>query len=140
MTILDAGGKLYEWFAEHDSFNLEEDFSKIILVTDHPNRDRAAFFRALEDLKRVEIIDDCQIDDKLYWILKKPFMSYSQTIEIQPDLAITISGIVNKFCEMMDNEDNICDPVNIHSDDIKKVIYIANLMLQQKDIDESSEQ
>ena len=51
MTVFESTGNLYEWFSENDSFNMEEDFSKIVLVTDHPKRDRAAFLSALKQLE-----------------------------------------------------------------------------------------
>jgi len=138
MTILEAVGQLYTWYIENDSFNMEEDFTKIIVVTDHPNRDRAAFSQALEDLREAHMVNDREIGGKVYWVLKKPFSAFSQTIDISPDLAVTVAGIVNKFCDMTDNNTDICDPLNITEGDFRKVIYIANLMLQ-KDIDEEEE-
>ena len=56
MTVIDATGKLFEWFSEHDSFELEKDFMKIMEVVESPERDKAAFLAALESLGQSEFI------------------------------------------------------------------------------------
>ena len=56
MTVLDASGLLFEWFAENDSFNLSEDFKRIVLVTDSPERDRVAVTLALSNLEETGVI------------------------------------------------------------------------------------
>jgi len=48
MTVLDATAELYSWFSENDCFSLENDFIKVIPITENPNRDRAAFLCALK--------------------------------------------------------------------------------------------
>jgi hypothetical protein len=97
MTVLDAGAKLYQWFSENESFYMEEDFIKIIMVTDHPSRDKAAFSVALKELKSMDVIIDSEVDGKTYWILRKSFSSYEQTIALSADVALTMALMINKF-------------------------------------------
>ena len=139
MTILEAGAKLYNWFAENDSFNFDEDFQKVILVTDHPNRDRAAFLGAIKDFESIELVEPHEIDSKTYWVLKKPFSSFPQNVSISPTLALAISDIINKFCEISDTKEEMCDPMNISESDIRKIILLSNLLTGNKDVDTDGE-
>ena len=139
MTILEASGHLYRWFSENNSFSLEKDFIKIITITEEPNRDKATFLCALKGLKEMDLIDvEFSPDDHLqYWILKKSFVSFEQSVSISPDLAITISDIINKFCEVTDNNIDLCDPIKIEEKDLQNLIYIANVLVaDEKEHDE----
>ena len=52
MNVFQAGATLFEWFAENDTFSLEEDFSQIKdLIVEDPVRDKAAFVCALGNLE-----------------------------------------------------------------------------------------
>ena len=139
MTVLEAGAKLYQWFSENDSFSMEEDFIKIVMVTDHPSRDRAALNLALQDLKSLEIVRDSEVDEKTYWVLKRSFTSYEQSLTISADVAITISLMINKFCEIVDNSTEECDALNLKESDLKNLLYITNLFMN-KELDTDSEQ
>ena len=142
MTILQASGHLYQWFSENDSFSIEKDFIKIITITEEPNRDKAAFKCALKSLKKMGMIKgEFSPDDHLqYWILNKSFLTYEQNVTISPNLAITVSEIINKFCENTGNEEDLCDPTSIQEKDIQNLIYIANVLVSdKKDIDSSPE-
>ena len=142
MTVLEASGHLYTWFSENDSFSLEKDFMKIITITEEPDRDKVAFKCALKKLEEMGMIkEDFSPDDhKQYWVLNKSFVTYEQSVTISPDLAITISDIINKFCEVTGNEIDVCDPTNMEEKDIKNLIYVANILIaDQKGVDSQSE-
>jgi len=132
MTVLEGSNELYKWFSENDSFCLEKDFIKIISITETPERDRATMLCALENFEKSELVSSSQIDDKRYWVIEKPFHSYAQSVSISPELALTLAGIINNFCEIVDNETDYCDTANIEEKDIKNLIYIANIMLAEK--------
>lgn len=142
MTILEASGHLYNWFAENDSFSMEKDFIKIITITEEPNRDKATFECALKELEGMKMIQgEFSPDDHLkYWILNKSFLAYEQSVTVSPELAITISDIINKFCEVTSNNIDICDPAKIEEKDLQNLIYIANILIsEKKGIDSESE-
>ena len=134
MTVLEASGHLYNWFAEYDSFSVEKDFIKIIKITEEPDRDKVAFKCALKKMEEMGMIkEDFGPDDHVqYWVLNKSFVTYEQNIVISPDLAITISDIINKFCEVTGNEIDLCDPTSIEEKDIKNLIYVANILVADK--------
>ena len=142
MTILEASGHLYQWFRENDSFSLEKDFMKIITITEEPDRDKVAFKCALKKLEDMGMIkDEFSPDDHLqYWVLNKSFLTYEQSVSISPDLSITISDIINQFCETMGNTMDVCDPTELQEKDIKNLIYICNILVaEKKGIDSNSE-
>ena len=87
----------------------------------------------------MEFIDSSETEGLKYWTLKKPWASFIQNVEISPELAETISGIVNKFCEISGDDKNMSNPLSIKEEDIKNVIFIANLALQEKLVDQGEE-
>jgi hypothetical protein len=135
MTITEASSHLYNWFRENDSFSIEKDFIQIIKITEEPDRDKVAFKCALKRLEEMGMIkEDFSPDDHLqYWVLNKSFLTYEQSVVISPDLAITVSDIINKFCETTGNTTDVCDPSEIKEEDLKNIIYIANLLVSGKD-------
>ena len=140
MNVLQASGELYNWFSENDSFCMDEDFMKIIPITEHPKRDRAAVFSALSDLEESKLIASSEVDGKQYWIIRKNFLSYNQSVEITPELSLSLAKIINKFCELTGEETEYCDPVNIEEKDLKNLIYIANILLtDKKELDSKTE-
>ena len=142
MTILEASGHLYKWFRENDSFSLEKDFMKIITITEEPNRDRVAFKCALKRLEEMNMIkSEWGPEDHLqYWVLEKSFLTYEQNVTVSPELAITISDIINKFCEVTSNQIDVCDPSQIEEKDLNNLIYIANILVaDKKEIDSGSD-
>ncbi len=142
MTILEASGYLYKWFQENDSFSIDKDFKKIIMITEEPNRDRVAFELALNQLDEMGMIkgEFSGQDHLKYWVLNKSFLSYEQNLSISPDLALTISDIINKFCENTNNTKDLCDPANLEQKDIENLIYICNILISdKKDLDSETE-
>ena len=141
MNVIEAGGILYKWFSENDSFSVEKDFMKVVPITDEPNRDRAAMLIALGDLREAQIVSNSTVGEEEYWILKRPYESYEQTVTITPDIALTISLMINRFCEIIGDNAEACDPTNIRAEDIKNLIYISNIMMdKKKNIDPDEEE
>ena len=138
MTILEASGHLYNWFRDNDSFCLEEDFIKIITITEEPDRDRATLLCALKKLEGMNMISNefSPLNHKQYWVLQKSFLTYEQSVSVSPDLAITISDIINKYCETTGNTVDVCDPTEIKEQDLKNLIYVANILVSEKGQDE----
>jgi hypothetical protein len=140
MTVLEASGTLYQWFSENDSFCLEKDFLKIIPITDSPKRDRAAILSALKDLEEAHLIAGSSHEDTEYWILRKSFASFEQSVSISADVALTVSLMINKFCDIIGDEKQTCDATNITEQDIKNLIFITNLMSNKDELDNLKEE
>lgn len=132
MTVLDASGLLFEWFAENDSFNLSEDFKRIVLVTDSPERDRVAVTLALSNLEETGVIKKSSYEEENYWVLTKPFSTYEQTVSVSPLLAASISKVINDYCEYLDDKTDLADPSNLQEKDLQNMFYICNKFLENK--------
>ena len=99
MTILEATGHLYNWYTEHDTFCIDKDFLSLITITEHPNQDKATVLCGLKKMKEMGLVSDEWSPDnhRQYWVLNKSLASFEQSVTVSPDLALTISNIINSF-------------------------------------------
>lgn len=126
MTVFDASLKLYAWFSDKDTFT-EEDLLKIMLISEEPERDRAAFFCALRSFEQLEMISLYEKKEKKTWVLKRCFAAADQNVTISYMTAIQISHVINSFCEMTKNEVDKCDPLKITERDVKNLLAVMHL-------------
>jgi len=136
MTVFEAYGKLWEFFKENDSFVLEEDFRKIVLVTENPSRDRAAVQSALDDWSKGSMLDRQQLavwdkelkasENKTIYVLKKPLDSNEQSVSVSASLAGYISKEINGFCELIEDKTDWSDPADVTPRDLLNVLHILN--------------
>lgn len=134
MTVYEAYGKIWEYFKTHDSFVMQEDFSKIILISDCPSRDKATIQAALNDWVKSEVIvkqeqpvwDRKEKTSELQqiYILKKSLHSEEQQVSVHVNLAGAIMKEVNDFCEIIEDKTDWCDPSNIKNKDVLNLIHI----------------
>ena len=97
MTILEATSALYGWFSENDSFNMKNDFIKLVSITETPDEDKAAIgcgLKRWEDMKMVQRNND-------YWVLDRDLSSLDQTVTINADIAMVISSFTSKYAEII---------------------------------------
>jgi len=130
MTILDATTHLFEWFKTHDSFE-EKNIREIILVSDSPDRDKAAFLCCLDDLEKSEILGSTMVGDsdaRKIWVLKKSIAAYDQTVDIPYPLALEISKCLNQMCEVLEDYTDQCDPQALSQKDIMNLMFICKTL------------
>ncbi|MAF24543.1 hypothetical protein CL634_03065 [bacterium] len=135
MTVLEATNELYLWYAENDSFSLETDFIKVIPITEHPKRDRAAFLSALEEFEKWELVCSSKIEETKYWTLKKPYTAVTQSVSLAPNTALAVADVLNNFCDIIEDDTNKCNAANVNENDIKNLVYIVNLSYGEKKVD-----
>jgi hypothetical protein len=123
MTVWDASLKLYEWFCEKDAY-IEDDFMKMIIVSETPERDKAAIQCALREMEKNEMI--CHHDK--WWILKRDLKQVDQDVKLSYLTALNVSYVVNSFCDVTGNEKNKCTPDSISEENIRGLCYIAQTM------------
>ena len=136
MTVFEAYGKLWEFFKEQDSFVMEEDFRKIVLISDSPNRDKGAIQSALDDWVKSEFIArqeqttwNSELKDsetKVMFILKKPLDSNEQSLKVTAQLASYMSREINNFCEIIEDKTDWSDPADLQSKDLLNIMHILN--------------
>ena len=135
MTILDASNKLLEWFVKNDTFcltsipNGKDDFNKIVLITERPDVDRAAFLAALDEIEKIGVIKKKSVDYNNYWILVKPLDSYEQTVTISGTTASIVAQIINQFCDVFKDDVDRCDAGRICEKDVKNLTNIINYLV-----------
>ena len=128
MTVIDATGKLFEWFSEHDSFELEKDFMKIMEVVESPERDKAAFLAALESLGQNEFIKMVEYKEVKRWVLVKKYDAFEQTVSVGPETSKGIAVVLNTFCDVLGDQTDYCDVTNIVEKDIRNLVGLTNYM------------
>tara|TARA_Y100001938_G_scaffold9468_1_gene11713 strand:+ start:3323 stop:3736 length:414 start_codon:yes stop_codon:yes gene_type:complete len=136
MTVLDASNKLFDWFSDNDSFCVEEDFQKLILISESKERDISAIKLALEQLSSAELIKR----NENHWILARPFEKWEQSVTVNPPVADLIAKTVNDFCDVIDDQTDRCEASSIGEKDIRNVLIITDhyksLVLQNINTDE----
>lgn len=128
MNVLEASNKLFEWFSENDSVNIERDFSKILPEEEKNKENIACLTIALEDFEGGELIK--QSND--YWILRKPFSSFEQSVKVSPALSLSVAHLVNGFCEVAGSNSDYCDASDINEKDLNNVVLICTHLLDSK--------
>ena len=136
MTVFEASVKLYAWFNEHDSFCLDTDESELMGNAKRKKFQKeeeiSAISCALNELKNLNLIDHAEVNDKKIWVLKKSFDTLSQTVELTPETCLSISTLVNGFCDVIDNTADKVDPKDITEKDVKNLLFVAAYLMDER--------
>ena len=132
MTVLTASAKLYEWFMENDSFCLEYDFNRVFQEDQEKDRESACVVNALEQYDEMNFTSSAEVGGKRIWTLKKPLSSFSQPIELTPDTCLQMSHVINGFCAYINDDSNLCDPVNISEQNVVTLLSICATLIKDK--------
>jgi len=131
MTIVDAYEKINEFLTSNHVINLEKDFKSIVEISGDEDQEKAALTCALEELEKAEVLKSTSIRDQKYWVLYKPLESFSQSLEINYLIAAGISSVINRVCEIVENESDKSDATNITEKDIQNLIFIASKVSEE---------
>ena len=134
MTGLDATTHLFEWCKTHDCFE-EKNIKEIILVSDTPDRDKAAFLCSLDDLEKSDVLGCTTVgvgsDARKIWVLKKNIQAYDQTVDIPYPLSLEISMCLNQMCMVLEDYTDQCDPQALTQKDIMNLTFICKTLQNQ---------
>ena len=72
---------------------------------------------------------------KKIWVLKKSFDTLSQTVELTPETCLSISTLVNGFCDVIDNTADKVDPKDITEKDVKNLLFVAAYLMDERNKD-----
>ena len=125
MTVLDASNSLVEWFLKNDCFCIEEDFNKIVLISENEERETAAVRAGLDKLIQLKLITRYEVHEKEYWVLSKPIEQYEQEVEINAALAKDIADVINEFCDEIEDQLDRCDSTDLSPKDIKNILLLC---------------
>lgn len=126
MTVFEASTKLYLWFADNDSFNMDNNFKQVVLVTETPDEDRAAIELGLKKWEEMNIVE--KSGD--YWVLSRALASMDQNVTINSETALMISTFTAKYAETIGDKTYACDPSNIQESDIQALIGLCNDLIK----------
>ena len=128
MTVLDATNKLFDWFSDNDSFCLIEDWTSLIIISEHKERDETAVKLALSNLEETGLIKslDTKNKEKKYWILCKPFDQWEQSVSLTGPTSRGVSEVLNLFCDMIEDQSDRCDSSAISEKDIRNILIVSN--------------
>ena len=133
MLVIDASQLLLNHFQKYDIFDLENDFSKIILITEDKDKDCIVLVAALNRLEKSGIVTKSVVKKKEYWTLNQSLFSLSQSLTISATNALTIASVINNYCTITSNKIDLCDSFNIRDIDVSNLLTIMNLAIQHKD-------
>ena len=125
MTVLDANNELFEWFRENNSFELKRDIKKIVPISEDEEETEITFKLALEELESNGLCSSKECEDKRYYILSKPFEAYNQNVEVSSWTAKFITNEINEFCELIQDNTDLCTASNIVEKDVRNLVHLS---------------
>ena len=137
MTVNDAVEKLFSWFSDHDTFQMERDFKELVVITDNMDEEKCAISCALKDMESNNIISSNTTNKTDYYILCRKLQAFSQDVSIDGDTAWSMANVLNGVCEALDDFTDQCNPINLRPLDVKNITFIA--MEQMRKAAESQE-
>ena len=138
MNIVDATNELFKFYAKNDCFEIGKNFHDVIIISEHPERHKAALLGALEHLEESGIVKSQKFKDKEYYILSKPLAAWDQTLIIGGETAANIAIEINEVCDQLNDERDYCDLTAIQEKDILNLVHIIRLHKQKIDINDES--
>ena len=131
MTVVQATTLLIGWYRKRDFFTIENDFIKIINLTDEPEADKACVLSALNGLKEHGVLAENTVDGKSFYTLKKPIDSYEQTLEIDLPTATLVAETLNDLCYRLDGFAKNADPTELKVEDLRNLAGIVGALLPE---------
>ncbi len=131
MTILDSSNLLFRWFADHSTFNFEDHFKKVVLVTEDPAGDQAAILIGLREYEKDGLLSSAQVGAKDVWVLTRPFDQYRQSVSITPEIAGLIAGFINQYVDETGEESQRCDPRKIGEKDVGTLLFLLDYLANE---------
>ncbi len=130
MTVFEASIKLYEWFSSSDSFSTKKDSEILLKKKPISEEELTAINCALLELKDLGLISTPSLDNPRVWILKKSLANFEQTIKLSPETCISMTQIINSFCNVVKNETDLADAKSIEEKDIKTLVGICATLIE----------
>ena len=132
MTVLDATSKLFLWFANKDSFCMEDNFSDAVVVSIDEEIDKACFYCALESMrKQGNLLKKSKVKEKTYWFLIRPLQSIEQTVTIGFDTVNMICAVLEDLSKNL--EADICfDATNISESNLQDLLMGTMQLFEKK--------
>tara|TARA_Y100000593_G_C4263992_1_gene313740 strand:- start:239 stop:778 length:540 start_codon:yes stop_codon:yes gene_type:complete len=131
MTVQDISNKLFEWFESSDAFEIGRDIKKIVPISENEEETIVTIKIALEKLEEMNLLASKEYGDKKYYILEKHMDSFQQNVELGPWTAKFLSGEINDFCAMVQDNTDLCETASIQEKDVRNLVHIIGFYKQK---------
>ena len=130
MTILEATTKIIEYLRRTNKpyVVIEKDFLDIVTISVDES-DKAALSLALKDMVESNMMKVEKVGENEFYVLTRGLDSLIQSVDLSPSTSIEISKIISKFCNVIDDYKDECDPMNLNEKDIFNLTVICNFLL-----------
>lgn len=130
VTVFEASMALYAWFAENDTFQMSQYAEVSKSKKGQPAKEiKASIKCALDQLEKMELIRKAEVDDSDIWVLQRDYLTVEQEVKISADTALAASEVLNKFCDLIDDHKDECDPSSIKEKDVQNLIHICSYFM-----------
>ena len=131
MTVNDAMEKLFSWFSDHDTFQIERDFKELVVITDNIDEEKCAISCALKDMESNNIISSHTTNKTDYYILCRKLQAFSQDVAVDGETAWAMANVLNGVCEAINDYQDQCNPLILRPLDIKNLTFIAGEQMRK---------
>lgn len=136
MTVIDATRNLLKFFSENDVFKIKEDLKKVVTITLDETLDLDIVLLALTELAERGIVKPLVLfGQKTFlpygYVLTKPLVEYSQSLELCFENLSSIAETVNSFCDSLNLEKGRVNPLNVREEDIASLLIIIQTLQNQ---------
>ncbi len=134
MNVIEATIALYLFYQDNDCFEIDEDYEKLLIITDKGDiKAQAAVRCALGDLIEMGVVKKQEARNhnnipKDYYVLVRNLSNAEQTIKLPGELCGRIAGCVNEFCDVIGDNADKCSPYSITAQDIHNVLLILEFV------------
>lgn len=131
MTVNDAIEKLFSWFSDHDTFQMERDFKDLVVITDNIDEEKCAVSCALKDMESNNIISSHTTNKIDYYILCRKLQAFSQDVSIDGETAWAMANVLNGVCEVIGDFSDQCNPISLRPLDVKNIVFVATEQMRK---------
>ena len=131
MTINDAVEKLFGWFTDRDTFQMERDFKEVVVITDNIDEEKCTILCALKAMESNNIISSHTTNKTDYYILCRKLQAFSQDVAVDGETAWAMANVLNGVCESINDYVDQCNPMILKPLDIKNVVFIATEQMRK---------
>lgn len=132
MTIIEANNLLIDFFCLNDTFELDRDFKKVVLITENEEQDKAILATALGTLEAEGIVMKASLPslstkklNKTFWVLVKPFNTISQTVQISATTGSNLAKILNAALQGSASDAELCNSCKVTERDINNLLLLC---------------
>lgn len=127
MTINEATVKVIDFLerTKKPYIVVDEDFLDIVTIS-ADDSDKPAVILALKDMEQNNVVKTMSLGGKEFYVLTSGLDTFTQNVELSPSTCSEVTKVISKFCSVIDDYKDECDPKNLTEKDIFNLTIICN--------------